>query len=462
MILKIFLRHIIFIGLGVALIVAGLLVFYIPNFLDQNFNSISFLLKAVSNVLFYSGVAAILVSLLSLCVKCVWFGLRITGQSPLERLNFKWNWAMSGFVLLVLGFALGEFPLILGGELSETAQQALKEVTEPMFYIGLALISASIIYTTIQEKMIDFWRGEVLTKLRENIDEVSNKYISAVRIDTLKEAINQSGAEEANANLSLFISKVFGEHCAKDQGLFEALKRKVFPYLETGKVHRSNYFKKITIDDADGKHRWDETCEFNLHCIKLDSDYGDVPANAEVDYELKYSASMKIKGSPNKIEDFWDLEIRVFTDELSEEGELIFDSKEVLKFNEDKDDIVVSTTTGSKVDVNYDRDGDLFSFNFSKEIKLKKAFTKVVLKETSHIPENYFTLSTREPSCGMDIDIHLPSGWNFEEHNVFNPDKSWSITRHPSNRLSLHNGGWILPGLVMNCRWDSNRQKDLI
>lgn len=445
---------------AVTLTIVGYLFQFLPGLLDESYPSIDIVLIATSNIMFYVGVTGIILYMLTLCTKIIISALvPDEAFSKASRLNLKWNWTMSGLTLLLFAFALQNFPIPSGADTFVGSESAISSITTPLFYIGIGLISSGILYTNIQGKVVSFWREEVLTKLRDNIDEVSRKYISAVRTETLQEAIHQSDESDAKGSLSTLISKVYGEHCTKDQGLFESLRVNLFPFLENSRVHRSNYIKKISINEAAGKHRWDETCEFNLHCIKLDPDYVKVNDGQEVDYELRYNPSMRIEGSPTTIQDFWDLEIRIFHE--NDKSEVIFDSKQALKFNDAKDKIICSGKPEADIKADYDLDARVFSFSFSKKITLKKAFTKIQLRETSHLPENYFTLSTIEPSCGMDIDIHLPSGWFFEEHNVFNKNRSWSVSTHPSNRLSLHNSGWILPGIIMNCRWDSAKQKEM-
>lgn len=362
----------------------------------------------------------------------------------------KWSMIKIGIPLIIIHILLRTVDTKSTTPFPEELLKLFDSFKDNLLWIGIGLVIANVIYVAAIDNMHLLWKKIILPDIKKNIDTVSSKYVDAVRSDTVDRVLNLAETEDIRSNVKPIFSKLYGDHCVKEKGLFQYINREIFPFLESESVHRSSYTKKISIEEEDSGHMWHEVCEFSLHCIALDEDYHNDSLIDNYEYELKYNPSMKVSTFPEKLESIWKLKIEI---EVTEDGErkkeTIFDSVNSLTIENDK----IIKKDNIDCDLEVDIENEDFTCKFSKKLNLKHAFTKICITETSYVPENYFTLSTREPSCGMDIDIHLPPQWEFEDYVIFNKDKSWSTSLHPSNRLSCHTNGWVLPGIVFNCHW---------
>lgn len=371
-----------------------------------------------------------------------------------KYISGKYSWAISGIALLLIQYFLSKINIPVG-VVGDAAREALSDLTKGMFWVGLGLIFGSVIYTTVSEKIIAVWKDILLPDLGARVKDVSNEFVSVIKADQLSKVLAAADKNDIEDNLTSIYEKLYGIHCTKEKGLYNYLNKHLIPFLKPDKVHRSRYTKKISIDKTDKGHTWDERCEFSLHAVDLDPDYSEIPEGKTAEYVLRYIPSMQInEGEHQKIDDFWKLKIMVCSDDEEEsEANTVFDSTKVLSFDQKNKLIVSKEFLDTTVTIEPSVENGIFECKFEKILTLSKPFTKIVIIETSLVPENYFTLATREPSSGMDIDIHLPAGWIFEDHNVFNPHKEWSVSLHPQNRLSCHTDAWVLPGLILNCIW---------
>lgn len=357
-----------------------------------------------------------------------------------------------GLTLIVIHFLLRLVDLNNPNPFNAELIKLFDGFKDNILWLGVGFIIANVIYVAVLDNMILLWNKIILPDIKTNIDMVSSQYVSAVRSDTVNKVLDLAEKSDIKSNVKPIFSKLYGDHCVKEKGLFQYISREIFPFLESERVHRSSYTKKISIEEKETGHIWHEVCEFSLHCIALDEDYDNDSTIEEYQYQLNYNPTMKVSEFPDRLEEIWQLKIEIETND-SDSGErkkeLIFNSKDVLTIENDK--IVKSDDIGCELEV--DIVNDEFFCRFRKNLNLTHAYTKICITETSYVPENYFTLATREPSCGMDIDIHLPPNWEFEDYVLFDRDKSWSTSLHPSNRLSCHTNGWVLPGIVFNCHW---------
>lgn len=366
----------------------------------------------------------------------------------------KWSLSVVGIILLIVYYILDQASVNTGSpnQESDAVQNLLftsfNDFKGKLLFISIALIGLNTIYIAFVDKVIDIWRRIVLPDIKKNIDSASETYVNIVKTETIDRVFELAEKKDIEKNIKPIFEKLYGQHCIKDKGLFQQLSRQIFPFLEPERVHRSNYTKKITIEVRDNKQIWHEHCEFSLHCIALDADYVKVNNGSKFTYTLNYNPRMMVKDIPAKLEEMWNLKIGIVKEDGSKE--VIFNSINAVEINDGKP--ITKESTEYAIDVEIENNE--FSCRFSKEIELTKAYTKIFITETSSLPENFYTLTTKEPSCGMDIDIHLPSDWEFLDSTIYNADKSWSISSHPSNRLSCHTNGWVLPGIVFSCIWD--------
>lgn len=365
----------------------------------------------------------------------------------------KWSLSAAGIILLIVYYILNQVSLNLSSQpqlnnaLEELIISSFNEFKDKLLFISIALIGINTIYIAFVDKIIDIWKNNVLPDIKENIDSASAKYVNIVKTETIDRVLELAEKKDIEKNIKPIFEKLYGQHCVKDKGLFQQISRQIFPFLDPERVHRSNYTKKITIELKDNKQIWHEHCEFSLHCIALDADYVDVKNGSKFNYTLRYNPTMMVKNTPAKLEEIWNLKIGIVKDDGTKE--VIFNSIDAVEIIDGK----ITTKDSADYKIEVEIENNEFSCRFSKEIELTKAYTKIFITETSSLPENFFTLTTKEPSCGMDIDIHLPSNWEFLDSNVYNADKSWSVSSHPSNRLSCHTNGWVLPGIVFTCIW---------
>lgn len=362
----------------------------------------------------------------------------------------KWTPTVIALFLLIAYIGLGYIDLSVhfSGDQKKKYQEIIDTSRYNLILIILGLFVFNTIYVSVIDKVVEIWKTIILPDIKKNVEDISNKYLNTVRSETVDRVLDVAERTDIEKNIKSIFNKLYGSHCVKDKGLFQQLSRQIFPFLEPERVHRSSYTKKITIEDKNGEQLWHESCEFSLHCIGLDKDYNPVEEGRSVNYPLTYNPRMMVKAFPQKLEDIWNLRIGKVNADGSRET--IFESKNYVQMQNGK--IVVTPDINFELDVTIE-DGE-FSCRFKKNIVLTDAYTKIFIIETSQVPENFYTLNTREPSCGMDIDIHLPTKWRFLDHTVYNADKSWSISSHPLNRLSCHTNGWVLPGIVFTCIWE--------
>ncbi|MCS4309697.1 hypothetical protein M2404_004074 [Rheinheimera pacifica] len=362
----------------------------------------------------------------------------------------KWTPTVIALFLLLAYIGLGSIDLAVhfSGDQKKKYQEIIDTSRYNLILIIIGLFVFNTIYVSVIDKVVEIWKTIILPDIKKNVEDISNKYLNTVRSETVDRVLDVAEKADIEKNVKSIFNKLYGSHCVKDKGLFQQLSRQIFPFLEPERVHRSSYTKKITIEDKNGEQLWHESCEFSLHCIGLDEDYNPVEEGRSVNYPLAYNPRMMVKALPQKLEDIWNLTIGKVNADGSRET--IFESKNYVEMQNGK--IVVKPDINFELDVTIE-DGE-FTCRFKKDIILTDAYTKIFITETSQVPENFYTLNTREPSCGMDIDIHLPTKWRFLDHTVYNADKNWSISSHPLNRLSCHTNGWVLPGIVFTCIWE--------
>lgn len=267
-----------------------------------------------------------------------------------------------------------------------------------------------------------------------------HKLVGAGKITTV---IEQADPSDVQNHLRLMHAKAFGSHCDSDQSLYHASTEKLYNHLDPKVPHRSGYSQLINVtENPDSTISWCEICSYKLHTIHFDPALGGNIDNEEIQYPFHYGSQIRVDDrcyEEGRSQNF-ELEIKINDEVIFDaQKEIVVDNGE-MKLRRPIDGVVLRN---SKNTVNIDID---------RLIPIQSAWTKIEIKETSTVLDNYLISSRRDPTFGFNLNITLPQGWDFEMLK-FDDKNDWTINTHPENVMSAKTEKWILPGITYFVQW---------
>ena len=288
-----------------------------------------------------------------------------------------------------------------------------------------------------------------IKQLSEELSSFQNDATDLLKDNLLDSVVSRSEPKYLEKKINLVHEKTYGSHCGKQDGLFSAVRKRLYPYLSAVKPHRSQHNQTVVVGMADGKVVWKETTQFEVHTVAFDDSYETPLASttSSVDYPLKF------KSGGNYV-DIKDMILEIYVD-----GKNVASLQDLLDFDDAATDLSKKISSNNRDVLTIEHIGAGFiNFQFHVLVKLEKKKVQVKIYEESYLSEedNFYLVKREEPTYGSTISISLPSDWEIYNFTVPDEEKWGSPNSTPyktSNTIVADTNDWVLPGIVVSCNW---------
>ncbi|ARN74814.1 hypothetical protein [Oceanicoccus sagamiensis] len=316
---------------------------------------------------------------------------------------------------------------------------------------GVTSIALSMVIFILNSWAEDFWSDHIQPIFTEYVEAIESSTEEAqqtivdfqqtltheMRENSLDQAIILNNHESIKSRLPVILENVYGTHCTRADGFYNFLEEGVMSFLDPRKPHRSAHFQKINIVKDGDRVKWKERTKFSLHTIALDSQYrSDLSMDPETNYPFEYTTTAKYE----------DLESLIITISVngtpicSTEGVFSIVSQDPLVIRSNNDNITATHLGGGDIQI-----------IMKYDIPINRAMTEIITEEESYLDDNDYMFNIKQPTHGATVQVTLPEKWKFEFFHVSN--KNNLEPPQADNERTLHKKGWMMPGILMSCRW---------
>lgn len=362
-----------------------------------------------------------------------------------------------GFLAIIIGHISGEVhSWFFNTDDTSKASIFVKDQLSGLVWIGGVIIGTSIISAFFASGIEAFFKNKISPEIQKHVDRLStelnqsatntNKLLNEKLLENI---IGTSSGELVRSQLKQIHRKAYGSHCGNDNGLYSAVNNKFSHFFEPEQPHRSDYNQTVTVIENDSDSiKWHEVCTYKIHTVAFDQDFDDV-SERPIQYPIKFASTVKAAELEFQGEE------PTYSLCITVDDTTLFDSKTDLEVKNQK---VVPKDGIDWLTVN--QNGNTFEISIERVHDVSKAWTDIKIVETSTIYDDYLISRRNEPTCGANININLPTGWNFELISFGHPN-DWTIHQHPTNTLAAVTKTWLLPGITFFCKWKRPSQQKL-